>query len=85
MALARAMATGPALLLADEPTGNLDVATGHAIVDLLFALRRRHGATLVLITHDPEIAGRCNRIVRIADGRVVEDGDAASGLLAAGT
>jgi len=73
VALARAFATEPHLLLADEPTGNLDLKTGEAIIELLFELHRRRGTTLVLITHDPAIASRCERIVRLADGRIVED------------
>jgi putative ABC transport system ATP-binding protein len=72
VALARAMAPRPAILLADEPTGNLDSANGAAIMDLIFALRDRHGATLVLVTHAPELAERCSRIIRLVDGRIVE-------------
>ena len=68
VALARAAVTRPEILLADEPTGNLDGATGEAIIRLLFALRDRHGATLVLVTHAPEIAGRCDRVIRLRDG-----------------
>ena len=71
VALARAFVAEPALLLADEPTGNLDADTGHQIIELLFALRARHGSTLILITHDPELAARCDRTVRLLDGRVV--------------
>ncbi len=70
VALARAAAPRPAILLADEPTGNLDGANGRAIMDLLFGLRDRHGATLVLVTHAPELAERCDRVVRLADGLV---------------
>ena len=70
VALARAAAPRPAILLADEPTGNLDGATGQAIMDLLFSLRDRHGATLVLVTHAPELAERCDRVIRLADGRL---------------
>jgi putative ABC transport system ATP-binding protein len=73
VALARAFAVHPRLLLADEPTGNLDQATGHQVIELMFDLRQRHGTSLLLITHDPELAGRCGRIVRIQDGRVAED------------
>ncbi len=73
VALARAAATRPDILLADEPTGNLDGANGAAIMDLLFGLRDRHGATLVLVTHAPELAARCDRVVRLEDGRVVGD------------
>ncbi len=73
VALARAAAPRPAILLADEPTGNLDGANGAAIMDLLFGLRDRHGATLVLVTHAPELAARCDRVVRLADGFVCAD------------
>jgi putative ABC transport system ATP-binding protein len=73
VALARAFAAGPKLLLADEPTGNLDGGTGRLVIDLLFDLRARHGTTLLLITHDPDLAQRCDRVVRIVDGRVAED------------
>lgn len=72
VALARAVAMRPKILLADEPTGNLDAATGAAIMDLLFGLRDRYGATLVLVTHAPELAARCDRVVRLADGRIAE-------------
>ncbi len=68
VALARAAVGRPEILLADEPTGNLDGATGEAIIRLLFDLRDRHGATLVLVTHAPEIAGRCDRVIRLRDG-----------------
>lgn len=70
VALARASAPRPHILLADEPTGNLDAANGAAIMDLLFGLRDRHGATLVLVTHSVELAARCDRIVRLRDGRI---------------
>ncbi|MBN2907683.1 MAG: ATP-binding cassette domain-containing protein [Rhodobacteraceae bacterium] len=70
VALARAAAPRPQILLADEPTGNLDGANGAAIMDLLFGLRDRHGATLVLVTHAAELAARCDRVVRLADGRI---------------
>lgn len=70
VALARAAAPRPKLLLADEPTGNLDGVNGAAIMDLLFGLRDRHGATLVLVTHAPELAARCDRVVRLKDGRI---------------
>jgi putative ABC transport system ATP-binding protein len=75
VALARAAAPRPAILLADEPTGNLDSANGAAIMELIFSLRDRHGATLVLVTHAPELAARCDRVVRLVDGRI--DGAAA--------
>jgi putative ABC transport system ATP-binding protein len=70
VALARAFVIEPKLLLADEPTGNLDGATGRVIIDLMFDLRARHGTTLMLITHDRTLAGRCDRIIHLADGRV---------------
>lgn len=73
VALARAAAPRPAILLADEPTGNLDGVNGQAIMDLLFSLRDRHGATLVLVTHAPELAARCDRIIRLADGRLAPE------------
>ncbi len=69
-ALARAFAPEPALLLADEPTGNLDHATGETVIDLLFALRQRIGTTLLLITHDRDLATRCDRQVHLSDGQV---------------
>ena len=69
-ALARACAPEPAILLADEPTGNLDSANGGAIMDLLFDLRDRYGATLVLVTHDPALARRCDRSILLNDGRI---------------
>ncbi len=70
VALARASAPRPDILLADEPTGNLDATNGAAIMDLLFDLRDRHGATLVLVTHSRELAERCNRVIRLRDGRI---------------
>jgi putative ABC transport system ATP-binding protein len=70
VALARAAAPRPAILLADEPTGNLDGPNGQAIMDLLFGLRDRHGATLVLVTHAPDLAARCDRNIRLRDGRI---------------
>ncbi|MCA2013859.1 ATP-binding cassette domain-containing protein [Cereibacter sphaeroides] len=70
VALARAAAPRPAILLADEPTGNLDGPNGQAIMDLLFGLRDRHGATLVLVTHAPELAARCDRVVTLRDGLI---------------
>ena len=74
VALARAVVPRPAVLLADEPTGNLDGANGAAIMDLLFGLRDRYGATLVLVTHAPDLAARCDRVVRLLDGRVAGEG-----------
>ncbi|WP_425045132.1 ABC transporter ATP-binding protein [Primorskyibacter sp. S87] len=72
VALARASAPRPHILLADEPTGNLDETNGSAIMDLLFGLRDRHGATLVLVTHSNALAQRCDRVVRLRDGRIAE-------------
>jgi len=73
VAIARALAPRPPLLFADEPTGNLDAATGASIIDLLFERRAATGATLVIITHDPDLARRCARIVTLGDGRIVTD------------
>jgi len=84
VALARAFAAGPKLLLADEPTGNLDTGTGRHIVDLLFALSAERGTTLLLITHDRDLAQRCDRVVHMADGRIVEPGAAAGVALLGG-
>ena len=71
VAIARALAPHPSLILADEPTGNLDLGTGAEVMDLLFGLKERTGATLLLITHDRSLAKRCDRIVSLADGRIV--------------
>ena len=73
VAIARAMAAGPKIIFADEPTGNLDGSTGAAIVDLLFARRAALGATLLIITHDPELARKCDRVIAMQDGHVVEN------------
>ncbi len=70
VALARAVAPKPDILLADEPTGNLDSTTGAQIIELLFDLRAAHGATLVLVTHDPAVADRCDRVLHLRDGRI---------------
>ncbi|SIT74714.1 putative ABC transport system ATP-binding protein [Yoonia rosea] len=70
VALARASAPRPKILLADEPTGNLDETNGAAIINLLFDLRDRHGATLILVTHANELAARCDRVIRLRDGRI---------------
>ncbi len=72
VALARAFAVEPSLLLADEPTGNLDGETGRQVIDLLFDLAARHASTLMLITHDPALAARCRRLVRLVDGRILD-------------
>jgi putative ABC transport system ATP-binding protein len=81
VAVARAVARKPVLLLADEPTGNLDSATGKQIVDLLVTLNRSLGSTLVLVTHDPALAAHADRIVTLRDGRIVSD-EATDGHLA---
>ncbi len=73
VAIARALIGRPRLLLADEPTGNLDTQTGRDIIELLLGLRERYGMTIVLATHDPQIAARCDRHVQLRDGRVVAD------------
>ncbi len=77
VALARAAAPRPKILLADEPTGNLDSATGAVIVEALFDLQKRHGATLVMVTHAPALAAMCDRVIRIEDGRARETPEAA--------
>jgi putative ABC transport system ATP-binding protein len=77
VAIARAFAAGPQLLLADEPTGNLDGATGRAVIDCLFAEHARLGTALLLITHDAELAARCGREINLADGRIAAERQAA--------
>lgn len=72
VALARAFATSPKVILADEPTGNLDTATGEAVIELMFSLRAREGTTLVLVTHDPSLAARCDRVLKMHAGRLVQ-------------
>jgi putative ABC transport system ATP-binding protein len=71
VALARAFVLHPPLLLADEPTGSLDARTGEAVIELMFELNRERGSTLVMVTHDPDIARRCGRQVELAAGRIV--------------
>lgn len=73
VALARALVSWPRLIFADEPTGNLDGATGRQVIDLLFGLRARRSTTLVLVTHDEGLSSRCSRIIRMSDGRIVSD------------
>ena len=74
VALARALAPDPLILAADEPTGNLDSDTGAGIIDLIFELKNRRGSTLVLVTHDPGLAARCDRVVRLRSGRIDTQG-----------
>nr|WP_247713295.1 ABC transporter ATP-binding protein [Qipengyuania polymorpha] len=73
VAIARAIAARPDIIFADEPTGNLDAATGHEIVELLFRRREETGATLLVITHDPELADHCERVLTLGDGRIASD------------
>lgn len=73
VAIARAMAPRPQLIFADEPTGNLDARTGTAVLDLLFGRRAETGATMLVITHDPRVAERCDRVIEMADGRIASD------------
>ncbi|MEP6475434.1 MAG: ATP-binding cassette domain-containing protein, partial [Gemmatimonadota bacterium] len=74
VALARAFCHRPRILFADEPTGNLDSATGSTIIDLMTGLNRDYGTTLVLVTHDSDLAGRTRRVIRLADGAIISDG-----------
>lgn len=75
VALARAFMIEPEILFADEPTGNLDQGTAEKIIDLLFELNQRHGTTLVMVTHDPALAERCDRTIQLAGGKIVGDSD----------
>ncbi len=79
VAVARALIVEPAILIADEPTGNLDETTGTQIVDLMFAAQRERGTTLVLVTHDPVLAARCDRVIRVRSGEIEEAGAAGTG------
>jgi putative ABC transport system ATP-binding protein len=83
VALARALAPNPTILVADEPTGNLDEATGSTIIDLMFSLKRERGATLIVVTHDPTLAGRCDRTIRLRSGQIADDAAAAVKAVAA--
>ena len=78
VAIARALVADPAIVVADEPTGNLDEATGESIIELLFALKRDRGSTLVLVTHDAALAARCDRVVRLRSGRIETGASAAA-------
>ena len=73
VAIARSLANDPSLLLADEPTGNLDSENAHSILDLIIGLQQEQGRTMVLVTHDPTIAGRAGRVLRMMDGRIISD------------
>ncbi|MFC6325866.1 ABC transporter ATP-binding protein [Microbacterium koreense] len=73
--IARALVNNPRIIFADEPTGNLDSNTGQTVEDILFTLNREHGITLIVVTHDEELAARCDRRIQIRDGRIVEDSD----------
>jgi len=79
VAIARALVTDAPLLLADEPTGNLDSARGREILALLRSIHRQRGTTIVMVTHDPEAASACDRLIRLRDGRLEDDGGAAGG------
>lgn len=76
--IARALVNDPAVIFADEPTGNLDTNTGELVEDMLFGLQRERGITLVVVTHDPELAGRCDRDVNVRDGLIVDQQEAAA-------
>jgi len=78
VALARALAPNPAIVVADEPTGNLDETTGSEIIELLFRSHRQHGATLVLVTHDTALAGRCDRVLQMHSGRLASQASSAA-------
>jgi putative ABC transport system ATP-binding protein len=85
VALARAFATRPAILFADEPTGSLDSSTGGAVIDLMFELNREQGSTLILVTHDPDVASRCARWVELRAGRIVAQGSEPARVAASGS
>ncbi|MDX1581178.1 MAG: ABC transporter ATP-binding protein [Alphaproteobacteria bacterium] len=84
VALARAMVANPSVLLADEPTGNLDAATGGSIIELMFELHDTRDTTLVLITHDPALAERCDRVIRLSDGQIESETQASGPVEQAG-
>ena len=77
VALARAFVANPSLILADEPTGNLDRETGQMVMQLLFDLQQEYGTTMILVTHDATLASRCHKTVQMADGLIFNSGDAA--------
>lgn len=78
VAIARAFVSQPKIVFCDEPTGNLDAETGQAIADLMFSMNRNHGTALVIVTHDADLAARCQRVIRLKGGRIVSDIDSAS-------
>jgi putative ABC transport system ATP-binding protein len=78
VAIARALVNSPAIIMADEPTGNLDTKSGHEIMELLLSLNREHSTTLIIVTHDPEVAAQTQRVIRIRDG-VVDEGNGTNG------
>ena len=80
VAIARALINRPVLLMADEPTGNLDSHTGEEIIDLVLSLRERYGMTVFVASHDPLVVARCNRVVRMSDGAIVDDIELTSGV-----
>jgi putative ABC transport system ATP-binding protein len=82
VAIARSLANGPSLLLADEPTGNLDSENAHSVLDLIIRLQQEEGRTMVLVTHDATIAERAGRILRMIDGRIVSDQSSSSAAAA---
>jgi putative ABC transport system ATP-binding protein len=82
VALARALAPDPSILVADEPTGNLDETTGAGIIDLIFSLKRERGATLMMVTHDPTLAARCDRTIRLRSGSIAEGSPAVEAMAA---
>lgn len=73
VALARALAPEPSILFGDEPTGNLDGSTGHTVIDLIFDLAKKRGSTLVIVTHDPALADKCDRVISMDDGKIIDD------------
>ena len=85
VALARAFAPSPPVLLADEPTGNLDSENGRVVLDMMLGLRREHGTTLVLVTHDPAVAELADRVIRLRDGRLVGAAGGEAGVAPVGT
>ena len=71
--IARAFVHNPSVILGDEPTGNLDSQTSQEVMDVLFSINKQHGTTMLIVTHDPKIASRCDRVLKMADGKIVKD------------